>query len=409
MKNDSKTDRRRLLNLSMRVVVALVMVGLLVVPVAVQAELSATATPFAWDFVRNSFRNSEVLIPWDGTWSPFMEQLPFDAKIFEGVPDPSDPTQTIHACEYDPVTETGGTPWAGVMVYGLAREDTAPVGETGATGFVESRDWSLVSCDRDGDGDGFTVRDRDDPLDPYFVRQPIVDDCETPGGFCQVAGGTDYVLDCTTGNCRTEIVTTLLINLDLDCDGELDTTNPVPGLSPPPLDTRGNLMLCFYAEGRTPFPVEQAWSTYSWTLPLQARLGPVGGDKTVNFKVEQPTAVDLAAFDAAPQGNGVLLTWETASELDNLGFNIYRAESQAGQLVQINQHLIASQNLGGTVGAAYSFLDSSAVPGATYYYWLEDIDLSGATTKHGPVAARTDAAKALPGRPRPAPMPGNAF
>ena len=401
MKSNAKTDRRRLL-ISMRVIIALVMVGLLVVPVAVHAELKATATPFAWDFVRHGFRNSEVLIPWDGTWIPFMEQLPFDDKVFEGVEHPTDPTQMVHACNYDPATGTGGTVWAGAMVYGLAHEDTAPEGEIGATGFTRSRDWSLVSCDRDGDGNGFTLTDRDDPSDPYYVRSTL-DLCETSDGYCEVIGGTDVVKNCTTGNCRTEIVTTLLINLDQDCDGELDDDPNIP------LDTRGNLMLCFYAEGQTPFSTEQDLSPYSWTLPLQARLGPVGGDKTVNFKVEQPTAVDLAAFEAAAQGNDVLLTWETASELDNLGFNIYRAESQAGQLVQINQHLIASKNLGGTVGATYSFLDESAAPGATYYYWLEDIDTSGVATKHGPVAVTLGVAKALPGRPRPAPMPGSAF
>jgi hypothetical protein len=51
MKKNSKTDRRTFLNLSMRVVLALVMVGLLVVPVAVQADLKATAVVYAWDFV----------------------------------------------------------------------------------------------------------------------------------------------------------------------------------------------------------------------------------------------------------------------------------------------------------------------------------------------------------------------
>ena len=193
------------------------------------------------------------------------------------------------------------------------------------------------------------------------------------------------------------------MNLDVDpvtgvCD---ETVNPLfdPDLT------------CFYAEARVPTALEVSdWGM--WSTPLQARISSSAeessGDKTVTFALD-PTAVDLAAFDVAPQGNGALLTWETASEMDNLGFNIYRAESQAGQLVQINQYLIPSQNPGSTVGAAYSFLDESAAPGATYYYWLEDIDLSGTATKHGPVAARMAVAKALPGRPRPAPMPGNAF
>ncbi|MFN2186339.1 MAG: hypothetical protein ACK2UU_20335, partial [Anaerolineae bacterium] len=160
-------------------------------------------------------------------------------------------------------------------------------------------------------------------------------------------------------------------------------------------------------EARTPTPDQQA-GLPAWSNPLQARISTVGGEKTVNFNVS-PTAVELAAFDAAAQGNGVLLTWETANEIDNLGFNIYRADSQVGQLVKINPYMIVSQDPGSVTGAAYSFLDESAAPGATYYYWLEDIDGSGTATKHGPVAARTEAVKALPGRPRPAPMPSNAF
>ena len=124
----------------------------------------------------------------------------------------------------------------------------------------------------------------------------------------------------------------------------------------------------------------------------------------VDFCYAVPTAVELAAFEAAPQGNGVLLTWETASEVDNVGFNVYRAETQAGQLVKLNAYLIASQNPGSAVGAAYSFLDEPAAPGATYYYWLEDVDASGAATRHGPVAVKVGAVRTLPGRPRPAPM-----
>jgi hypothetical protein len=321
-------------------------------------------------------------------------------------PDPIIEGDEYYVCDYDPVAETGGTPWAGLMVYGLAHEDTAPVGEIGAIGFWESRNWSLVSCDRNDDG-SWDNKDYDDPLNPYYPEQGdwltrlLVDDCETPGGFCEVVGETDKVVECTTGNCRYEIVTTLLVNLDLLCDRVMDG-----GL---PLDNKGNLMLCFYAEGRTPTVAQQALSNYSWTLPLQARLGPVGGDKTVNFKVEGVTAVELAAFDAAAQDNGVMLAWETATELDNVGFNIYRADSQVGEMNKINASLILSKDPGSTAGATYSFLDESVVPGVTYYYWLEDVDVSGAVEMNGPVAVKMGVARALPGRPRPAPMPSNAF
>ena len=133
--------------------------------------------------------------------------------------------------------------------------------------------------------------------------------------------------------------------VDLDCDGNMDADPNIP------LNDSGDLMMCFYAEGRTPTPEQQAVSAYRWTTPLQARLGPVGGDKTVSFSIDVITAVELAAFDATPEANGMLLSWETASEIDNLGFNIYRAESQVGQLSKINPHMIASQNLCGAAGA----------------------------------------------------------
>jgi hypothetical protein len=393
MKNNAKTDRRRLLNLSMRVVVALVMVGLLVIPVAVQADLKATAVVYAWDIVASKFQNSNVIIPWDGTWIPFLHELNFDDDLWStprGCGEPGEGTTTR---------------WAGNMYYGLYHEDNDP---PDAPGFQESRKWSLISCDRNDDGSWSNV-DLYDPQLPYDRRE-VYAECDASGDVCYVdPAEQDVVTGCTTGNCLTEIVTTIQVNLDQDCDGVVD-----PELGIPTNPRTGHpTMLCFYAEARTPYPEEQVDPITGdplpvWSNPLQARISTVGGEKTVNFDIA-PTAVELASFDAAAQGNGVMLNWETASEIDNVGFNIYRAETQSGQLMKINPYLIAAQNPGSTAGAAYSFLDESALPGATYYYWLEDVDASGAATKHGPAAAKMEAAKALPGRPRPAPVPGNAF
>jgi hypothetical protein len=424
MKNNSKTDRRRLLNLSMRVVVALVMVGLLVVPIAVQADLKATAVVYAWDIVANKFQNSNVIIPWDGSWVPFLHELNFD----------TDNWADSSVCGYDPTNpDTTGTRWAGNMYYGLYYVDDAPLG---APGFQESRLWSLISCDRNGDG-SFNNGDLVAPPPPNDrgewrgLQNPQLPEpwgpyaeCNSAGDYCYVdeANDQDVPTYCTTGNCLAEIVTTIQVNLDLDCDGAVDQELLDMGLT---VDGNGHPeMLCFYAEARTPNessylvqpvlpdpppdPPLPAPPMPSWSGPLQARISTVGGDKTVNFALD-PTAVELVSFDAAPQGNGVLLNWETATETDNVGFNVYRAETQSGQLIKINPYLIAAQNPGSTAGAAYSFLDESAVPGATYYYWLEDIDAAGVATRQGPAVAKMDAAKALPGRPRPAPMPENAF
>jgi len=100
-----------------------------------------------------------------------------------------------------------------------------------------------------------------------------------------------------------------------------------------------------------------------------------------------PTGVELASFSAAPQGGSIRLAWETASELDNLGFNVSRSDSPTGEALRLNAALIPAQNTGSPVGAAYSFVDTSAVPGVAHFYWLEAVDVYGAATLHGPVSA----------------------
>ena len=111
-----------------------------------------------------------------------------------------------------------------------------------------------------------------------------------------------------------------------------------------------------------------------------------GNNYTASFTLNDPTAVDLAAFTAEPQGNAIRVTWETAQELDNLGFNLYRSTTPAGPWTQVNTELIPAQNPGATFGAVYEVLDPDVEPGTTLYYRLEDVDIHGASTFHGPVS-----------------------
>ncbi|MFZ2362390.1 MAG: hypothetical protein WA040_23825, partial [Anaerolineae bacterium] len=76
------------------------------------------------------------------------------------------------------------------------------------------------------------------------------------------------------------------------------------------------------------------------------------------------------------------------SELNNRGFNLYRGTSPAGWDRQLNTALIPSQSQGSPSGFVYTWEDRDGlVAGTTYYYWLQDVDLSGAMTVHGPVSA----------------------
>lgn len=113
--------------------------------------------------------------------------------------------------------------------------------------------------------------------------------------------------------------------------------------------------------------------------------GEVDADEpqaTASKTWEAMAAISLVSFTASVSGERVILTWETGVEIDNAGFNLYRATRMDGAYTQINAALIPAE---GDVfaGATYRFVDT---PGSgTFYYLLEDVDISGKTTTHGPV------------------------
>ncbi|MCX5885086.1 MAG: DUF1566 domain-containing protein [Proteobacteria bacterium] len=100
----------------------------------------------------------------------------------------------------------------------------------------------------------------------------------------------------------------------------------------------------------------------------------------------EPTLITLSSFTASPSDRTVILKWTTESEIDNAGFNLYRAESEEGEYVKINTSLILAEG-SPTQGATYQFIDEGVKNRTTYYYKLEDIDLNGTSTMHGPVSA----------------------
>ena len=79
----------------------------------------------------------------------------------------------------------------------------------------------------------------------------------------------------------------------------------------------------------------------------------------------------------------VLVEWTTESEVNTAGFNVYRSESAEGPYIKINHQLIPA-SLDPILGGEYVYTDTNVVAGYTYYYKLEDVELDGATTLHGP-------------------------
>ena len=105
-----------------------------------------------------------------------------------------------------------------------------------------------------------------------------------------------------------------------------------------------------------------------------------------NFPITlSSTLVNLSSLQAIPSNRRVTIRWATESEIDNAGFNIYRAGLN-GEYVKLNNNVIAAQG-SATAGAVYEFADTTVENRTTYSYQLEDIDTNGTVRLHGPVSA----------------------
>ena len=101
---------------------------------------------------------------------------------------------------------------------------------------------------------------------------------------------------------------------------------------------------------------------------------------------DPPTPVELSTFTAVYTNGSSLLEWTTQSESNNLGWNIYRSETELDDAVQINGSLI--QGAGTTTEPTeYEFADEQdLILNTTYNYWLESISFSGETEHFGPIS-----------------------
>ncbi len=104
---------------------------------------------------------------------------------------------------------------------------------------------------------------------------------------------------------------------------------------------------------------------------------------------QEPLAVQMNFFEANGEQESIVLRWQTAFETDNMGFNIYRSESLLREdAIRLNNNMISSLvPPGSTFGADYEFVDKSAQPYRRYFYWIEDVDVNGTLTEHGPISA----------------------
>lgn len=105
---------------------------------------------------------------------------------------------------------------------------------------------------------------------------------------------------------------------------------------------------------------------------------------------QAPLLIRLASFTASPAAalGGIRVEWATASEIDNAGFHLWRAETPDGPWFRVNANLIPG--LGSeAAGAAYAWVDTEVGSLRTYWYKLEDVDFQGSSTYHAAVKVRS--------------------
>ena len=150
-----------------------------------------------------------------------------------------------------------------------------------------------------------------------------------------------------------------------DCDNQAN-----------PADFPGSAPAGPYAGALSAFNGKLAAGTWKLYAIDDCNLANVGGSiVSWSLEITGPTAVTLKSFTARREARGVQLRWQTASETDALGFNVYRFS--AGGKAKVNHGLVAAKRRGTPRGAAYSLRDSRARRGTPYTYRLQVVGLHG--------------------------------
>ncbi len=96
--------------------------------------------------------------------------------------------------------------------------------------------------------------------------------------------------------------------------------------------------------------------------------------------------VELTSFTAIlTSTNCSNVMWQTASESNLIGYNIYRSElDEINSAMRINPVYIQAQN--NSTGAQYSYTDEEVEMNVTYYYWLQSNEMNGFVEYFGPIS-----------------------
>ena len=122
-------------------------------------------------------------------------------------------------------------------------------------------------------------------------------------------------------------------------------------------------------------------------LSVNTYYGSASDIGTPGYREGGAAPVLLSHFRAFRTDGGVMLKWETQSELDNAGFHVLRSETKTEGFVKVNPMLIPGSGTSGERNT-YTWIDTPPSPNVVYYYRIADVSLSGVLRELGTVRLR---------------------
>lgn len=118
-----------------------------------------------------------------------------------------------------------------------------------------------------------------------------------------------------------------------------------------------------------------ATATATPTLPVL----PTMGTATPTLTPVPPTALELLYYRAVSRDATIELQWQTALEVELMGFRIWRSTTGLrADAIEVTTDLLPARG-SAAVGVDYRFVDTGVTVGPTYSYWLQSVQTDGRT------------------------------
>ncbi len=146
------------------------------------------------------------------------------------------------------------------------------------------------------------------------------------------------------------------------------------------------------------FTTGEEKASLSWAgSPSYMVLDDQGNDITGDYMPistdlqDIPLPVEMSAYSAIIDKNVATVSWRTETELNNLGFNVYRSENAENNFIKVTEDLIRGQG-STSMATDYQYIDNSIDASKDYWYLIETISIDGLSTFYGPIQATVSSA-----------------